>query len=209
MKTFRQPDSCFHLNASQFARGSLEWFFLKASGYRRVHDRYVASRKRMVGDLANARLLVGQRLTILLHDQYYFNGEKCLGDIGSLSWRFGDNQAISMYLLSDGESVGADLENPEPPVAFELDASSTCSWRIENLLVGLCTPALEGKVITQVQGMLDKGWDQEVRLAAFKVTFETGDYLIYLNQGDDAVMLVNEAPQSLAGIETTLVTSLG
>jgi len=163
----------------------------------------------MARDLGNARLLLGQRLTVLLHDQYYFNDEKYPGDMGSLMWRFGENQAIAMYLLSDGESVGADLADLELPTPFELDAASACSWRRENLLVSLCTPFLEGKTITEVQGFLDKGRDHKTRLVAFKITFETGDYLIYLNQGDDAVALINELPQSLMGMETSLVTSLG
>lgn len=105
-----------------------------------MFNRYVASRERMVQDLGNARLLLGQRLSELLHDQYYFNDEKYPGDIGSLMWRCGGHQAVAMYLLSDGESVGADLLDPGPPAPFELDAASTCSWRRENLLTGLSVP---------------------------------------------------------------------
>ncbi|WP_338525242.1 hypothetical protein NUH87_06260 [Pseudomonas batumici] len=92
---------------------------------------------------------------------------------------------------------------------FELDAASSCSWRRENLLTGLSVSLFEGKIITEVQGIVDKGWDQEARLVAFKITFETGDYLIYLNQGDNAVVLINEPPQNVVGVETSLVTSLG
>ncbi|MHC8391551.1 hypothetical protein ACYZTM_26760 [Pseudomonas sp. MDT2-39-1] len=174
-----------------------------------MFKRYVASRERMTQDLGNARLLLGQRLSVLLHDPYYFNDEKCPEDIGSLVWRFGEHQTVSMYLLADGESVGADQSDLPPPAPFELEAASTCSWRRENLLCGLSARSLEGKIIIEVEGVVDKGWDQETRLVAFKITFETGDYLIYLNQGDDAVVLINEPPESMAGIETSLVTSLG
>lgn len=80
-----------------------------------MFKRYVASRERMTQDLGNARLLLGQRLSVLLHDPYYFNDEKCPEDIGSLVWRFGEHQTVSMYLLADGESVGADQSDLPPP----------------------------------------------------------------------------------------------
>ena len=83
-----------------------------------MFNRYVASRERMTQDLGNACLLLGQRLSVLLHDQYYFNDEKCPEDIGSLVWRFGEHQTVSMYLLADGESVGADLSDLPPPRAL-------------------------------------------------------------------------------------------
>ncbi|UCP11382.1 hypothetical protein K5R88_07025 [Pseudomonas sp. MM213] len=174
-----------------------------------MFNRYAASRERMKHDLDKARLLLGQRLSVLLHDQYYFNDEKCPEDIGSLVWLCGEHQTVSMYLLADGESVGAELSDLPPPAPFELGADSACSWRRENLLSELSALSLEGKIITEVQGVVDKRLDEEARLVAFKITFETGDYLIYLNQGDDAVMLINEPAESVTGIETRLVTSLG
>ncbi|MCD7078876.1 hypothetical protein LRQ11_08255 [Pseudomonas sp. MAFF 311095] len=58
---------------------------------------------------------------MLLHDQYYFNDEKYLGDIGSLEWRFGERETLSMYLFSDGERVGADLLPSDTPVSVGLE----------------------------------------------------------------------------------------
>jgi hypothetical protein len=66
--------------------------------------RHSSSPARSGRDLQNARSLLGKRLSALLHDQYYFNDEKYLGDAGSLEWRFGEREVLSMYLLSDGES---------------------------------------------------------------------------------------------------------
>lgn len=162
----------------------------------------------MANDFANAQLLQGQRLAELLHDQYYFNEEKCLSDVGPLLWRCGEHQKVAMYLLSDGESVGADESDLEPPTPFTLDAASFCSWRRENLLRNRSALFLEGKIITAVQGVVDKEQGGEVRLVGFKVAFEIGDYLIYLNQCDNAVVLINEIPKSLEVLETCLVTSL-
>ena len=170
-------------------------------------NRHTRSRERIGQDLSHARSLVGQRLRELSHDQYYFSDEKNVGDIGSLEWRCDDLAHVTMYLLSDGESVGADLSALEIPEAFELDDASSCSWRRENLFASLSVPSLEGKVITEVHGVIDVASDQTASLVAFKITFETGDYLIYLNQGDDGAVLINEPPKCLVGMETKWVTS--
>lgn len=49
-----------------------------------MSSRHSPSPTRAALDLQNARSLLGKRLSVLLHDQYYFNDEKDLGDIGSL-----------------------------------------------------------------------------------------------------------------------------
>ncbi|MFL1503821.1 hypothetical protein ACI77J_21320 [Pseudomonas sp. O64] len=170
-------------------------------------NRHTRSRERIGQDLSHARLLVGQRLRELSHDQYYFNDEKSVDDIGSLEWRCDDLAHVTMYLLSDGESVGADLSALEIAEAFELDDASSCSWRRENLFASLSVPSLVGKVITEVHGVIDVARDQTASLVGFNITFETGDYLTYLNQGDDAAVLINEPPKCLVGMETRWVTS--
>lgn len=40
-----------------------------------MDSRYCFSHTRAAQDLHKARLLVGKRLSALMHDQYYFNGE--------------------------------------------------------------------------------------------------------------------------------------
>ncbi|WP_065873924.1 MULTISPECIES: hypothetical protein [unclassified Pseudomonas] len=163
---------------------------------------------RAVRDLQNARSLLGKHLSELLHDQYYFNEEKNLRDIGSLEWRFGEREVLSMYLLSDGERVGADLLPSDTPASFEIEPNATCSWKRENLLTGLSATHLENKKVCAVEGILDSLYGQEPWLAGFRVTFETGDSLIYLNQGDDAVVLINALPPVSVGLETRFVTSI-
>ncbi|QAX85437.1 hypothetical protein C2E19_16940 [Pseudomonas sp. DTU12.3] len=169
-----------------------------------MFNRFIASRERMAVDLSQARLLVGQPLRALLHDQYSFNGEPYSQDVGSLLWQFGENQTLAMYLLSDGESVGADQAELQLPASFCVGEDGECSWRREDLLAELSSLTVAGKLITQVQGVIDQWPDQQSRLVAFKITFETGDYLIYLNRGDDAVVLINEMPPEVVGVETRL-----
>jgi len=159
----------------------------------------------MAVDLSQARLLVGQTLHALLHDQYYFNGEPYSQDVGSLLWRFGEDQTLAMYLLSDGESVGADQAELQIPASFRIEEDGECSWRREDLLAELSSLTVAGKFITQVQGVFDKWPDQQSRLVAFKITFETGDYLVYLNRGDDAVVLINEMPPEVVGVDTQVL----
>ena len=173
-----------------------------------MSSRHSPSPTRAARDLENAQSLMGKRLSVLLHDQYYFNDEKDLEDIGSLEWRFGEQEVLSMYLLSDGESVGADLLPSDTPSSFEIEPNATCSWKRENLLAGLSATYLENTKICAVEGLLDSFNGQESWLAGFRVTFETGDSLIYLNQGDDAVVLINALPPVIAGLETRFVTSI-
>ena len=173
-----------------------------------MSSRHSPSPTRAVLDLQNARSLLGKRLSVLLHDQYYFNDEKDLGDIGSLEWRFGEGEVLSMYLLSDGERVGADLFPSDTPAPFEIEPNVTCSWKRENLLADLSATHLENTKICAVEGILDSFNGQEPWLAGFRVTFETGDSLIYLNQGDDAVVLINALPPVSVGLETRFVTSI-
>ncbi|MDF3934659.1 hypothetical protein [Pseudomonas citronellolis] len=144
---------------------------------------------------------------MLLHDQYYFNGERVPGDVGFLEWHFGADEILSMYLLSDGESVGADSLPLNAPVSFEIEPNATCSWRRESLLAGLSACHLEGAVVREVEGVLDTASGQESRLVGFRVSFETGDFLIFLNNGDEAAVLMNTLPSTCIGIDTRFVTS--
>ncbi|UFH50235.1 hypothetical protein [Pseudomonas sp. KNUC1026] len=157
--------------------------------------------------LINARTLTGKRLNALLHDQYYFNDEKYLEDTGSLTWQFGEGEVLSMYILNDGERVGADLTPGKVPPSFEIEPNAICSWRREDLLADLSATHLEGTIICSVEGILDAFINSEPWLAGFRVTFETGDYLAYLNQGDNAAVMINALPPAGAEIQTRFVTS--
>ncbi|MED7670632.1 hypothetical protein GXB78_25840 [Pseudomonas moraviensis subsp. stanleyae] len=173
-----------------------------------MSGRYSKSSARAALDLQNARVLLGKRLGALLHDQYYFNGEKDLGDIGALDWHFGDGEILSMYLLNDGQSVGADSVPSDTPAPFEIEPNVTYSWKRENLLAGSSASHLENKRICSVEGILDSSTEHDPWLAGFRVKFETGDYLIYLNRGDNAVVLINTLPPTSSGLETCFLTSL-
>lgn len=168
--------------------------------------RCAASATRMVHDLDHARRLKGKHLRALMHDQYYFMNEKSLEDTGSLEWRCSEQPTVTMYLLSDGESVGADLFPLEMPASFELEPGVNCSWQMENLLEDLSATHLEGRLITEVEGLFDTAQDTAGCLTGFKVTFETGDYLIFFNQGDESAVLINQ-PLADIDLKSQWVTS--
>ena len=109
---------------------------------------------RAVRDLQNARSLLGKHLSELLHDQYYFNDEKNVRDIGSLEWRFGEREVLSMYLLSDGERVGADLLPSDTPASFEIEPNATCSWKLKTCLQVYQQPTSRTKKFVQLRGFL-------------------------------------------------------
>lgn len=171
-------------------------------------NRYAASFERIEKDLANARLLCGQRLIGVMHDQPYFNNEKCLEDLGSLIWQCCANQTVAIYTLNDGESVGADLSILPIPTDFKISDVDICSWRREDLLTRLSAGFLAGKVITEVEGFIERTPTQVTKLIAFKITIETGDYLVYINHCDNAVVLINEPPDQLEDTELYLVEGL-
>lgn len=171
-------------------------------------SRYTYTPDRTAQDLDIARLMVGRRLIALTHDQYYFNEEKYLEDIGSIEWHTVGHPAIAMYLLSDGDSAGADLLPIKTPTSFDLEPGATCSWKRENLLTALSASHLEGDTVYEVEGILNSLYDQAPRLVGFRITFESGHFLVFLNQGDDAVMLVNALPPVCPEIKTRFVTSI-
>lgn len=140
-------------------------------------SRYTFTSDRAIQDLHTARLLVGRRLIGLTHDQYYFNEEKCLGDVGSIEWHSDGHPAIAMYMLSDGESAGADLLPITTPPAFRSQARRDLLLEEENLLAAPSISHFEGDTVCEVESVLDSPYDQAPRQVGFRITFESGNYL--------------------------------
>ncbi|RMR01358.1 hypothetical protein ALP94_03857 [Pseudomonas savastanoi pv. glycinea] len=113
-----------------------------------------------------------------------------------------------MYLLSNGESVGADLLPLEAPISFDLESGDTCSWLREDLLQDLEACHLVNTAVEDVIGMVDTWPNQKGHLVGFKILFETGDFIIFLNQGDEEAVLLNELPPESDGITTTWVSHI-
>jgi hypothetical protein len=113
-----------------------------------------------------------------------------------------------MYLLSDGESVGADLLPITTPPAVRSQARPDLLLEEGKSSGSPVNIPLEGAMVCEVEGVLDPLYEQAPRLVGFRITFESGNYPVFLNQGDDAVMLVNALPPACAEIEARFVTCI-
>ncbi|MBC3948766.1 hypothetical protein [Pseudomonas folii] len=173
-----------------------------------MNNRHTATPDRSTQDLINARKLIGRKVLGVLHDQYYFNSEKCLIGKGSIEWQLGEHGHLSMYLLSNGESVGADLLPLVPPIPFDLESGDTCSWLRQDLLQDLEASHLVNIAVEDVIGMVDTWPNQKGHLVGFKILFMTGDFIIFLNQGDEEAVLLNELPPESDEITTTWVSHI-
>ncbi|WP_426201165.1 hypothetical protein [Pseudomonas sp. TWP3-1] len=173
-----------------------------------LNHRMAARANRKTQDLIHARKLIGQTVTALLHNPYYFNDQICRDDAGSIQWQCAEHLTVSMHTLSDGESVGADLLPIDTPPTFEIEPGAICSWRIECLLTRLSATHLKNTVITDVRGMVDTKLGPSNHLVGFKTVFSTEDFIIFLNQGDQSVVLLNELPADLEGVVTRWLTTI-
>jgi len=171
-----------------------------------MNQRKIFSEERKAHDLDQAKKLVGKKLAGLSNVQYYFESEKVTDDIGDIEWQCTDDSTVTMFLLTNGESVGADSLPVDIPRAFELEEGERCSWQTEDLLSSLAANHLVGKKIVGVQALVDChiNYNYQV-LSGFKVLFESGDFIFYYNCGDDGIALLNQLPGPNEGIKSKLL----
>ncbi|MCJ0975649.1 hypothetical protein MST27_19965 [Pseudomonas sp. PS1] len=174
-----------------------------------MNHRRIFSEERKAHDLAQAQNLVGKKLAALSNVQYYFESEKVTDDIGDIEWQCTDGSTVAMFLLTNGESVGADTLPADIPQAFELEEGERCSWQTVDLLSSLAANYLVGKKIVSVQAFVDYHINYNYQiLSGFKVLFESGDFIFYYNCGDDGFALLNQLPSPNEGIKSELLESL-
>ena len=174
-----------------------------------MNHRKIFSEERKFHDLAQVQKLVGKTLAGVRNAQYYFESEKVTEDIGDIEWHCTDGTVVSMFLLTNGESVGADTVPVEVPQAFDLGAGERCSWQAEDLLSSLAANHLAGENIASVQAYVDCHINSNYQvLSGFKVTFESGNFILYYNCGDDGVALLNQLPSPWESIKSECLESL-
>ncbi|MCE4056897.1 hypothetical protein [Pseudomonas sp. Au-Pse12] len=138
---------------------------------------------------------LGKRLRALTHLQYFYNGQADTDDCGNLQWDCEDGSQVGMFLLSDGESVGADRCAMPVPSGFDLAPDARCEWQARDLLLNLDASHLRDATIVRLQGLIDT-WPTlgATTLSGFRICFDSGDFLVYYNRGDEAVALLNRLP---------------
>jgi len=150
--------------------------------------------------LQAAASLLGRRLQALTHAQYLYNGQVLTDGCGALQLDGQDGSQVSLFLLADGESVGAAQRPMRLPEGFELEAGVRCAWEARDLLPRLAASHLQGALIVRVQGLFDN-WPELGRtfLCGFRIDFDSGDFVVFYNQGDDATALLNQLPSDTQG----------
>ena len=151
--------------------------------------------KRPGADYAVLRGVVWATLRGLARDQYHFNGRPSHESDGTLEMRF-DGQTVVLYLAGDGDSVRAATGDLKITLAFTLESGDSCVWdRLDLSTDGEFGPLI-GRTVSRVEAVIDswpgRGGGEVVN--GWVVHFAGGDFLAYLNVGDDSRLLVNQLP---------------
>ena len=146
-------------------------------------------------DYAVLRGMVGAALRGLIRDQYLFNGSPSGEDDGSLEMRF-DGRSILLSLAHDGQSVRAAAGDLEVTPPFALDSGAACAWERVDLGRSPELGRLINQVVVRVEAVIED-WAEPVGIevvSGWIVRFAGGDFLAYLNVGDESRVLLNQLP---------------
>lgn len=144
-----------------------------------------------------------KELKKLSHCQYLINDQVAGDDFGDVELQFEDGTIITLFILSDGQSVGAKYGSMEIRNSFYLSDKSKCSW--QRVLLTELKPwsLLTGESVTEVAAIFDRLLKQETDiLMGWKITFGKSGYLCYFNNGDNGMLLFNQEPPQMKDIET-------
>ena len=149
------------------------------------------------------RSIRGKTLAKLSRCQYFFNDEPDDEDEGDVELTFEDGSVITLFILADGESVGAKTALMEIPGPFDVDEDSRCSWKHLPLSDKAPWSGLIGAEVTEVTAVFDKyaKLNAEV-LSGWKITFGKHGDLCYFNCGDNGRLLRDEEPPADKDVET-------
>lgn len=149
------------------------------------------------------RPTLGKKLVGLSRCQYLFNDEPDDEDEGDIELQFSDGSFITLFILSDGESVGAKSAPMEIPEPFDLDSNSHCSWRRLPLLTTEPWSIMIDTTVTEVSAIFDKYKKLNVEvLSGWKVSFGKKRYISYFNCGDNGRLLLNRMPPTDHEVES-------
>ena len=150
---------------------------------------------------------VGRLVCSLSHDLYYFNGVPDDEDEGSLELAFSDSTFLTLRLASDGESVKATVEALSVIEPFDIDDGAHCSWERFNLMDEQPWSIFRNSRLVAVDAHIDRWLKSNTEaVTGWVLRFETGDFVVYWNCGDNAKISFNELPPPLEDVETRLVT---
>jgi len=155
-----------------------------------MSNRKKQSVSRKNGDLNNLKALIGNNLLSIFNNQCFINGKPTLEDIDNIEIKCTNGVLVSIYLLSDGESVGSDFLPLEPDFSFEHE-NMIFRFARNDLSISLKLTHLIGKSIVNVQGIIDTYYNNYELLIGYKIIFDTSDYLVFYNGGDEGKLILN------------------
>jgi len=139
--------------------------------------------------------ILGKQLVELSRCQYLFNNKPDNEDEGDVELKFKDGTTVTLFILSDGESVGAKSIPMEIPAPFDLDDDSHCSWKHLPLSTDEPWSKLVGVPVTKAVAIFDKYKKSNAEvLSGWKLIFDGIGYLCYFNCGDNGQLLFNRFP---------------
>jgi hypothetical protein len=117
----------------------------------------------------------------------FFNGIPDDEEDGDLELRFHDGSVLTFAITGDGESITMRSTSLEIPEAFEVGEGESCAWK--RIILTHIPPwnTLLGSTVAGIETVIDT-WErtQHSVIAGCRVTFSTGNRVIFCNAGDNA-----------------------
>ena len=142
---------------------------------------------------------VEQTLGEISYAQYYFDGERIEGDVGTVEFDFLLENKLLLSLAPNGESVEASTGKLQIQEGFELCEGGYCEWKRESIDNGFI-----GRRLLAVDALVDQLSNSSPFTGSWLFHFESA-FLVYHNCGDDAQILVNNLPPTHQTITTRTV----
>lgn len=150
---------------------------------------------------------IGKLVCSLSHDLYCFNGVPDYEDMGSLELAFTDSTFLTLRLSSDGQGVKAAIEPLSIVESFDLNKDAHCSWKRIVLTDDQPWDIFKKSRIVAIDALIEK-WtkppENTETLIGWVLRFETDNFVVYWNYGDEANILINMLPPTIDGVETRL-----
>lgn len=150
--------------------------------------------------------IVGKRVQALFRERFLFDGEPQEEDAGALELLFEDGTRVTLHTANDGQSVLASEGKLALPVSFvmtEWKGQPRYEWEQVALTEqpGWAHLAESDLIAVEAMASVWAGRGAEVR-TGWRLHFSTGDFLLYLNAGDDAKLYLNALPPLWPNVAT-------
>ena len=134
---------------------------------------------------------IGKAVLALRNVLYLFNGEVDAEDFGDFEIET-ESGVCHLTLLGDGQSVAA-IEGPAKVSDTIIDSQNqTATWRKTDIVQGL-NHFLNQRIV-KIEEVIERGKsDHTDSVIGYRLSFAIG-YLVYMNWGDDAKLMINNHP---------------